>query len=167
MSSSKATYSYVAADVTPVATATDVITLTGVTGKVVRVTKVTVSGVATAASIYDVYLVKRSTLNTGGAATNPTETRMDSLDPPASAILTKYTGNPTLGTSAGTIDGEKGFLPAAATPVSPISFTEWVFGVEQAKEPVIRAGETFAINFGGAAVPAGASLYISIEWTEE
>ena len=29
------------------------------------------------------------------------------------------------------------------------------------------AGESLAINFNGQAVPAGASLYLSIEWTED
>jgi len=161
-----ATYAYVATDVTPVATATDVLTLTGVTGKIIRLSKVTVAGTATAASIYDCYLVKRTTLNTGGTSTNPVATKCDSIDPTASGILSLYTANPTLGTGTN-FDADKLYLPAGATPASAGTHREWIFGVDGSKEPVIRAGETWAFNFAGAAVPAGCSLYLSFEWTEE
>ena len=62
----RSTFHYVAQDVTPVATATDVVVLSGSASKVIRVTKVSIVGTATAASIYDHYVIKRTTANTGG-----------------------------------------------------------------------------------------------------
>ena len=163
----RATYRYVAAAYVPYATATDALVITGASGKVIRVTKVIVRGKATAASQYDVYLTKRTTANTGGTATNPTPSLADSADPAAAATLALYSVIPTsLGT--GTIlAGNRSFLPAAATPVATDDSTKWDFGTRNEKAPVLRsATESLAVNFGGAAVPAGANLYIEIEWTE-
>ena len=158
------TYRYTALDITPVATATDVLTLTGIAGKVIRVTKVTIMGSATSSSIYDVYLIKRSTTNSGGTLTNPAPTSADSTDPVASGILSLYTANPvSLGTGTN-LEAAKTYLGTAAITSPQISF---IWGNRGDKAPVLRAGETLAINFAGAAVPAGASLYLTFEWTED
>ena len=91
----RATYHYVAQDITPVATSTDVVVLSGSASKVIRVTKVSIVGTATAASIYDHYLIKRTAANTGGTSTSPTPAKSDSNDPSASATLKLYSANPS------------------------------------------------------------------------
>ena len=159
------TYRYRVADVTPVATATDVLELRGVAGKKITVSHISISGTATAASIYDVYITKRTTLNTGGASTNPTATPHSSRCEPHQAVLYLYTANPTLGTGTA-LDGDKVFFPAAATPVGGGGVT-YNWGNRGDDKPELNGpNDALTINFNGAAVPAGASLYITIEWQE-
>ena len=162
------TYSYRAADITPVALATDVLALVGVNGKCIRITKIGISGSATAAALLDIYISKRTALNTGGTLTNPSATKYDSLDPNPSATLVLYTVNQSaLGAGSG-LEGDKIYLPAQATPAGEP--THWMVdytGVE-AKCPILRnANESISINLAGQTIPAGTSLYLYIEWTEE
>ena len=160
------TYRYRIADFTPVATATDVLTITGCANKTIQISQISIGGDATAASLYDIYLIKRVTANTGGTATNPAGVPSSSKNEPHQATITLYTGNPSgLGTGLN-LDGDHIFLPAAATPVyaAPV---EYNWGVRGDEKPTLNgANESFCINFGGNAVPSGASLYLSIEWQE-
>lgn len=164
----RATYHYVAQDVTPVATATDVVVLSGSASKVIRVTKVSIVGTATAASIYDHYVIKRTTANTAGTSTTPTAAQSDSSDPAQSATLRLYTANPSaLGTGV-SVEANKTYLAAGSTPGAAALPVVYTFGTRNEKAVVLRGtSESLAINFGGQAVPAGASLYLSIEWTED
>ena len=166
--SPKPTFRYTAIDITPVATATDVLVLKGSATKVIRVTRAGLLGTATAASIYDLYLTKRTTANTGGTSTAPTPSKSDSLDADATATLALYTANPSaLGTGV-TLEASKLYLPAGATPAGAGTERQFMFGNRNDKAPVLRGeAESIAFNFAGAAVPAGASLYLIIEWTED
>jgi len=162
------TYAYRAADITPVATATDVLAIVGAAGKCIRITKIGISGSATAAALLDIYITKRTASNTGGTSTSPIATKYDSLDPTASATLMLYTANASaLGSGTG-LEGDKIFLPAQATPASEPS--HWMVdytGIE-AKCPMLRnANESISINLAGQTLPVGTSLYLYIEWTEE
>jgi hypothetical protein len=159
------TYRYRAADFTPVATATDALVLTGIAGKTITISQMTISGVATAASFYDVYILKRTTANTGGTATNPTGTPSSSGNEAALGTISLYSANPTLGTGAN-IDGDRVFLPATGTPLyaPPLIFE---YGTRGDEKPTLKgSGDSFCVNFNGQAVPTGTSLYISIEWQE-
>lgn len=162
------TYSYRAADFTPAATATDVLALVGAAGKCIRITKIGISGSATAAALLDIYITKRTTSNTGGTSSSPVATKYDSLDPAPSGTLLLYTANPSaLGAGTG-LEGDKIYLPAQATPASEP--THWMVdytGVED-KCPILRnANESVTINLAGQTLPTGTSLYLYIEWTEE
>ena len=164
----RATFHYVAQDVTPVATATDVLVLSGSASKVIRVTKVSLVGTATAASIYDHYVIKRTAANTGGTSTSVTAAKSDSSDDAQTATLKLYTANPSgLGTGI-SVEANKTYLSASATPGAAALPIVYTFGTRNDKAIVLRgASESLAINFGGQAVPAGASLYLNIEWTED
>ena len=164
----RATFRYVAQDITPVATATDVLVLTGSATKVIRVTKVEVVGTATTASIYDHYIVKRTTANTGGTSTDVTAAKSDSADDAQTAALALYTANPSaLGTGIA-VEAHKTYLSASATPGAAALPSSYEFGVRNDKAIVLRGtSESLAINFNGQAVPTGASLYLSFEWTED
>ena len=166
--SPKPTFRYTAVDITPVATATDVLVLKGSATKTIRVTRAGILGTATAASIYDLYLTKRTAVNTGGTSTAPTPSKSDSLDANATATLALYTANPSaLGTGA-TLEASKLYLPAGATPAGAGTERQFMFGNRNDKAPVLRGvAESIAFNFAGAAVPTGASLYLIIEWTED
>jgi hypothetical protein len=168
INSPKPTFRYTAIDITPVATATDVLVLNGSATKTIRVTRAGILGTATAASIYDLYLTKRTTANTGGTSTAPVATPSDTSDAAATATLALYTANPSaLGTGV-TLEASKVYLPAGATPAGAGTVREFTFGNRNDKAPVLRGvAQSIAFNFAGAAVPAGASLYLVIEWTED
>ena len=164
----RATYRYLATDFTPVATATDVLTITGSSTKVIRVTRVAVSGTAAAASIYSASIVKRTTANTGGTSSAPSPVSSDSTDPTATATLKLYTANATgLGTGA-SFDGAKVYLPANSSPTSMQQLKEFLYGNDGDKAITLRGvNESLSINFNGGAVPAGTLLYLAFEWTED
>ncbi|MFA5166739.1 MAG: hypothetical protein WC449_05640 [Candidatus Paceibacterota bacterium] len=162
------TYAYRAADIAPAATPTDVLTVSGADGKVVRITKIGITGDATAAAIVDLYITKRTTANTGGTSTNPTPTKYDSADPTPSATVTLYSANPSAVGTGVSLEGDMIYLPAAATPAGEPSHWEREYWLGEAKGPVLRgASELISINFSGATLPAGAKFYFYIEWTEE
>jgi hypothetical protein len=164
----RATYAYRGADITPAATATDVLTLTGSANKLIRLTKIGLSGSATAASLQDLYIAKRLTANTAGTFTNPVAAKYDTLDPTASGIITLYTANPTALGTGSPLEGDKLYLPAAALPTAEPSHWNREYGLGEAQCPTVRgAAESICIGFGGAAIAAGASFYFYIEWTEE
>ncbi len=97
--------------------ATDFLTIVGSSTKKIEVLKITLGGLATALTVADIVLLKRSTANSGGTSTAPTAVPLDSNDIAASAAVKAYTANPaTLGTLVGNILSRKVVLDAAATP---------------------------------------------------
>jgi hypothetical protein len=163
----KPTYRCSIVDFTPATTATDFVTLVGAAGKTITVTNVAVNGDATAAATVDLYLLKRTTLDTAGSATQPSIAKMDSSDVAPSGVVNQYSANPTLGTGV-LILGTHMSLPPSTTPGLPLVGVDVTFGTRPAKAlKLIGANESLAINWNGNAVPAGTSLYINIEWTEE
>ena len=164
----RSTFRYVAADVSPAATATDVLVLSGSSSKVIRVTKVSINGTATAASIYDHYVIKRTAANTGGTATTKTAAQSDSTDAAQTATLSLYSANPSALGAGIALEGNKTYLAASSTPGAAALPFVYTYGNRNDKAIVLRGtAESLAINFGGQAVPAGANLYINIEWTED
>jgi hypothetical protein len=161
------TYSYVINDYTPTTAATDMLTICGSATKTIRVMRVQAGGDATAASIYDVYLYKRTAANTGGTATNPTPTKRDSNDAAASATLTLYSANPSaLGTGT-MFRGGHALLAAATTPAVAPLWVDWTFGNIGERQIVLRgAAECLAVSNNGNSVPSGTSIYITIDWEE-
>jgi hypothetical protein len=161
------TYSYVINDYAPATSATDMLTICGSATKTIRVLRVQAGGDATAASIYDVYLYKRTTANTGGTATNPTPAKRDSQDAAASATLSLYSANPS-GLGTGTMfRGGHALLAAATSPsVAPL-WIDWVFGNTGERQVILRgAAECLAVSNNGNSVPSGTSIYITIDWEE-
>jgi hypothetical protein len=162
----KSTYAFQGTDLTPYATAQDYIVLTGSATKTLKLAQVCFGGDATAASIYDIYLYKRTTPDTGGTATSQTLTQYDSNDPAPTGVVSLYTVAPTAGTGT-LIRGGHMVLLNATTPAAQSTLTCWQFGVGEEKPTLRGVNQQIAINHGGAAVPGGASSYYLIEWTEE
>lgn len=171
----KATYSHARSTFAIAATPTDVAILNGAAGKTVRVLRLEIDALCTAAtaSALEVQLIKRSTANTGGTSTgSPTPVAHDSNDPGGLSSLTCYTANPSaLGTSLGIIRDAKivpALSPYTATDFPPKDRLVFDFGNRPGKALVLNsANEGLAINLVGATIPAGLSLGISIEVTEE
>ena len=168
-SGDRPTYSIVVADFTPPATPTDYLTIANPvgSGKVIRITNVRITADATAVGSYDIYGYKRTAANTGGTAVAVTAVPHDSQNPASVAVVSKYTANPAgLGTGA-IIRGEQYALPAITTTGYPFTPLSWFDKPNNGQPLVLRAGELFALNGGGNALPAGAAFYPMIEWTED
>jgi hypothetical protein len=179
LGSSLPTYKAVLFDVVPYTSATDIvnISLPSTATVALKVTRCYVSYSATAAVTSDAYLIRRTTANTGGTPTALTTvqasflsgfavvTQSDTSDAATAATVVGYTVAPTLGTPQ-IIDGAHITIPAAATPTVPVTFFEVTFANRGSKPPIIRPGQSVSLSFGGNAVPAGASVYASIEWVE-
>lgn len=161
-------YSYQAADVSPAATATDLVCLVGSATKIVRVNRVQITADATNSTVLDFYMFKRTAANTGGTATQPAITKLDSSDRAATAVINLYSANPSA-LGAGTIlAGDHYHIPAANG--SSYSSPPWVedFGNRNAKPLMLRsASESLCVGLNGQTIPAGASVYVRMEWTED
>lgn len=148
----------------PAASATDVFTITGSGTKVVRIYKVRVLGSQTHASVVQVNLIKRSTLDTGGTSSPITPTSMDSSDGAATAVVTSYTANPAaLGTSVGNVGAFPTLVPNSVAQLFEALYDD--FGM---RKPVTlnNANENLAVNLSSTTI-AGGSLTIEVTWTEQ
>ena len=168
--SSRQTFSIQFADVTPVATATDIITITGQTGKVIRINKLEVSGDATGVSVVDFYFYKRFAANTGGIVFVATATSASTCIATEStyASIKLYSANPSaLGYGQLIKANHYALLAAISTgyPGAP-----WVeeFGTRNDQKLVLRGpAESLSFNLNGATLPAGLNVYVAITCTEE
>ena len=161
----KPTFSAGTIGFTPVATPTDFWTIIGSASKTVRVLRVTVTGIATAAASIGIQLIKRSSANTGGTTSTLTIAPHDSNDAAATAVVSTYSVNPTgLGTSIGLVRAKTLNLGAAGA-AGEIVFD---FGTRNSRAVVLRGvAQALALNWNGAAVPAGTVLTIDVEFSEE
>lgn len=161
----KATFSVGQVGLVAVAAATDIFTITGAAGRKIKVLRIEVSGIATAASTQPYSVLKRTTANTGGTATVLSPATHDGTAVPAAVVRT-YTANPTTGTLQGIVQAKRGTLltVAAASPASPTSFDFTTLG---SKFPTLNSeNDVLALNFNGATA-AGNALDVFATWTEE
>jgi hypothetical protein len=105
-----ATYSASILNLSTVSGATDIFTITGSNTKVIRVRKLVFQGSSNANNVANISVIKRSTANTGGTSSVQTAVPLDSLDAAATAVVTAYTANPTVGAAVGVITNRKVFL---------------------------------------------------------
>lgn len=151
------------------ASATDIYKICGSASRVVRVSRISISGRATAAASIDVSLVLRSTAGSGGTSTSPLIQPYDSQYPTATAVLSAYTANPTIGTPVGgagaALATSQLFLGDLTTgaPGAPLVYT---FGDRPSSQVVLRgAANCLAINLNGQTA-SGNLMEIAVEWTE-
>ena len=167
LGSSKRTYTATIPDFVPVATATDICALFGATGKKITLTMVNITCAASANTYLGMYMIKRSTVNTGGTPTATAIVNNDSLDPLPSAVVTQYATNPTLGTGVLMRSDHITLVGTASTTLPEVPLA-WVYNNRSAKAPTLNSStESYCINCNGAAIPAGINMHITIEWTEE
>lgn len=167
VSNTKATYVAASTQFSPVATATDVVTIFGSATKTIRILSVALSSVQTTAGINTWFLIKRSTANTAGTSAAITKVPLDSFYSAATATTLQYTVNPTTGTAVGNVAVTRVLSPAAAS-VAAADYT-WDFTLGANLAPVVLrgTGEGLCLNFNGAAVPVGLSINVTITWIEE
>jgi len=150
------------------ASTSDFFTIQGSATKIVTVTEISCTGTATALSIADILLIKRSTADTGTSVTL-TNVPNDSGSPAATALVKTWATTPTPGTPVGTIRASKFLLAANPTPaVTPVAPLRWQFGDSPYEQAVVLRGvaQTLALGVGAAALAAGAAVNCNVTWTE-
>jgi hypothetical protein len=168
---------------TPVATPTDLITITGSATKLIRVVSLKIGTTNTAAGSQEFLLIKRSTLDTTGTFVAATAVPSDSTGPggqvtTATTTVGHYTANPGgLGTAVGTIHRKRvaspAVIPASFAGVAvdaSVELLEFPVANNALDDPSIRlrgAAENLAVNFAGAALVAGQTHIYTVVWTEE
>ena len=160
----KVTYSVGVIGFTPVATPTDFFEIKGSTSRTLRILRLSISGIATAAASIAIQAIKRSTANSGGTPAAQTIAPHDSNDAAATAVVNTYSANPTLGTSVGAPRAQTLNLGAAGAA----GVIAWDFTTRNGKGIVLRGvAQSLNLNWNGAAVPAGTVLSMDVEFTEE
>lgn len=159
------TYSAAITGLATAVSATDVFTLTGSATKTIRVTKVEVSGIATAAGAFTIQLLKRSTADTAGTSSTPTRVPHDSTSGAATATVLAYTANPTTGNLIGLVGLRKITLTTAAGGL--VNVPQYLDYTRNEKAVILRGtSEVLAVNLNGVTVTGGA-FDVAVTWTEE
>lgn len=165
------TYSIGIEDYAPYATPTDIFLLQGSATKTVRLSKIRISGAATAQSGLDLYLIKRTVDNTGGTRASQAAdvVKHDTLDDSPTAIPYTYSVIPTaLGAGKTFRTRARQFFAKLTEPTTGSEEFVVDFDIHRSKPIILRGvAESVVLNLGGAAVPAGLILYINVEWVEE
>lgn len=168
LGSSVPTYSYQLSDYTPAATATDVMCLVGVATKTIRITRIQASADATGAAVIDMYVFKRTAVNTGGTATQPAITKLDSLNTSPAGVINVYSANPSALGAGTLLVGDHYEIPAVTgnTYASPPWIEDFA---NRGTQPIVLRGasESVCFSMNGATLPAGLSVYFRMEWTEQ
>ncbi len=163
----KTTYSASINDLTTSALPTDIVEFKGSSTKTLRITQIIISGTQNTSASRDVFLIKRSSADSGGTSTNAVAIPHDSNNTAATAIIKVYTVNPSgLGTSVGIIRTQR--IQLLATNVTTaLDKIIWDFGTRPAQALVVRGtSESIVINLNGV-TSANDIFDIIIEWTEE
>jgi hypothetical protein len=170
-SQSKSTYMYSSGAFTVAASATDIVTIYGSASKTVRIIGLRLNGLQTTAGQILFTVIKRSTADSGGTGVAGTAVPVDSNNAAATATVTHYTANPTLGTGVGSVSSRYLHIPAAASTTSgdvgdliaSINAGNWI-----SLQPITLrgTGEGAVINLGGVTVTGG-TLNANISWIEE
>jgi len=111
-----------------------------------------------------VYLLKRSTANSGGTSSALTAVPLDSNFSSATASGVYYTANPTTGTSLG---GIAHVFLYVNTMVPGYAYT--LFDSTKGGAPIVLRGtsESVSVNYNGVTDPIGTSAAVDIEWSEK
>jgi hypothetical protein len=169
-SGTASTYSATSGSFTPGATPTDIVTLIGSATKTIRILRLELSTTQTTLGMNTWFLVKRSTANSGGTSTNPTVVPFDSNNATPTAVMAVYTANPTtLGTLVGDISSIKLVSAPTVGGTPPQDYWGYDFTNSGTQQGLVLRGtsQVFALNFNGAALPAGLSVNVNIMWSEQ
>jgi hypothetical protein len=165
---SKEYYSASIRGINPGATPTDIFTITGSDTKIARVLRIILSATQTTGASQEFLIIKRSSLNGGGTSVPFVPVAYSSTFAPGTITIRAYTAKPAaLGTSLGNMRAVKFFVPATSTAQT----NDYIFDFTNSglsSGIVLNANtDVLAVNFNGAALPAGLTLNCSVEWSEE
>jgi len=159
-------YRFASGSLAPGATPTTIIQLQGAAGTKVRVKRIALtlqSGTVAGGSTYT--LNRRSATATGGTANVRTAIKNDSGDSAPAAVLSDYTGFPTVGTLTGTVGA--GALVASATAAQTQKDTlVWEFSNRLDKSSTLSSASEFLTVDQATALATGQILSYEIQWEE-
>lgn len=136
-------------------------------GKIVRVTKLQFLVTLATAGAYNLHLVKRSTISTGGTAVTQTNVPHDSTSAAAVAVAKLYTAAPTAGTTVGIVRHNRAWgFASTLTATQPLGDFLWEFGNGPEQAQVLQAGQALSLQ-SPAAFGTAPTITGSVEWTEE
>lgn len=150
---------------TTASSATDIAVLPGSgTFTYVEVVGVTANCTLSAGGVQEVYLLKRSTADSGGTSVAGISVAMNSSNT-ATALPLGYTANPTLGTLTGAVDRDKINMMKTSDDF-PSDIYIWPKRSAAVAQPVILKGtaEQLAVNLGGAV--SAAVCDVTFTWLE-
>ena len=150
---------------TTAASATDIFNFKGSGTKTIYIRKITWKQCnSVAGGTHQVYLIKRSTANSGGTSSALTAVPLDSNFASATASGVYYTANPTTGTSVGTISHCVFLLGSLVYHLNHVLFDSTKGGA-----PIVLRGtsESISVNYNGVTDAIGTSAVVDIEWSEK
>lgn len=165
----RATYCASWAAFAPVATPTNILSLTGSATKTIRLLRIGISATKTTAGIIDVQVNKYSSALTGGTPVAPTGVvSFDSTSPAATATPRTWTANSTGGGAlVGAIKNTKITVPVAAVAGAAQNTYVFEFANNFSQDIYIRGtAEVVALTLLGVTLTGG-SVALWVEWTEE
>lgn len=140
----------------------DTIIIKGSDTKTVRIRRIELGGIATAASAWAVTLIRRSADCTGGTPVTPTVAKMDTTSASATATVRHFTAANTPGAAVATLwAGRWNLGIAASAQVTPTV----IEGTGRASI-VLRGATDFLVVNAAGAIPTGATFDYTIEWEE-
>jgi hypothetical protein len=156
---------------TTAASATDIFNFKGSSTKTVYIRKIIwkQASIATGGS-FNVYLLKRSTANSGGTSSAITAIPLDSNFSSATASGVYYTANPTTGASLGGIAHVFFYVSSTSPPPSHgIGYAYTLFDSTKGGAPIVLRGtsESVSVNYNGVTDPMGTGAVVDIEWSEK
>lgn len=150
---------------TVAASPTDVFTITGSGTKTVKILYLKYIATKTANGFADVYLIRRSSANTGGTSTTLTAGRHDTNNAAATAVVRSYTANPSaLGTTVANLFSHRYFYSGLSVVGESL-----VYNFDNGSmQPITLLGtsEVLAVNLNSTTI-SGNSISISVTWSEE
>lgn len=150
---------------TTAASATDIFNFKGSGTKTIYIRKIVwkQANIGTSGS-FNVYLLKRSTANSGGTSSALTAVPLDSNFASATASGVYYTANPTTGTSLGGI-AHVYLYSQAEVP----GYAYTLFDSTKGGAPIVLRGtsQSVSVNYNGVTDPLGTSAAVDIEWSEK
>lgn len=171
----KASYRAVSLGLVPAASATDIFCIAASASTTVKVTGISIRGVAGTLTSVPVAIVRRATRDTGGTAATglalPVAGKNDSTNGNSGAVLVSYTANPTV-TDASPTYLASGYLTtptvAAGTSVPVLEFTFGANLPQFTQQAVLKKGSTeqLCVNLQASSISSGV-LALTAGWTEE
>lgn len=152
---------------TTAASATDIFNFKGSSTKTVYIRKILWKRASiSAAGTHNIYLIKRSTANSGGTSSALTAVPLDSNFSSATATGVYYTANPSsLGTSLGVIRHIWNYVSSAFYSSDQMT----LFDATKGGSPIVLRGtsESISVNYNGVTDAIGTGAVVDIEWSEK
>lgn len=153
---------------TTAASATDIFNFKGSGTKTIYIRKIVwkQANLIGGSTTHNVYLLKRSTANSGGSSSALTAVPLDSNFSSATASGVYYTANPSsLGTSLGALAHAYRFYGA----YPDVEIEAVLFDSTKGGSPIVLRGtsESVSVNYNGVTDGIGTSAVVDIEWSEK